>query len=216
MNSNDEIDDSPAPLATNKPNELNKPNEQNKQNGQNNTIKWGYFEKDNKYLLRFFCKENKYLRFETLNTINISDKYEMFSEYFNREDLIKDIEIKEDYDPYTYLNELFEDIHPIQIYNKNNEIELIITKKSKKQKKHILKSTVCDDKEFFKKNIEKRLEQIKKYNESLKKRNEDLENDLKIIKEMNEKLSTLNEKCSKSLKDLESLQVKAITQLNDQ
>ena len=185
----------------------------------NTTIKWDYFEDDDKYLLRlcFFKENDKYLRFESLKTINISNKYEMFSENFNRSDLIEDIDIKKDYDPYTYLDNLFKEIHPIQIYNeRNNEIELKIINRNKIKHKFRLKSTVCDDKEFFKKNIEKRLEQIKKYNENLKKRNEDLENDLKIIKEMNEKLSTLNEKCSKDLKDLESLQVKAITQLNDQ
>ncbi len=200
MSSNNSIDVSPAPLVAN---ELYK--------------NWKYFENDDKFLLRIcpFQKNERFVRFEALNTINISDKYEMFADNFNGKDMIEDLDINEDYDAFTYLDNLFKDIPPnIKYNNKNKEIDLIITKRNKNSYKLTLKSTECIDKEFFKKNIEKKINQIKNYNEKLKKRNECLQKELEEINKINKKLSKLNEKYSKNLKDLKKLQDEAITQLN--
>jgi len=209
MSSNNPIDVSPAPISE---------DEQNKLNTQYKNLNWKYFENDDKFLLRLcvFKVNERHIRFEILNTINISDNYKMFAHNFNGKDFIEDLDIKEDYDAYTYLDRLFKDIPPIIKYNnKNKEIELlIITKSGKKPYKFSLKSTECIDKEFFKKNIEKRIKQITNYNEKLIKRNEYLQKEIEEFNKKSEKLSKLNEKCSKDLKDLKKLQDEAITQLN--
>ncbi len=205
MSSNNSIDVSPAPLVAN---ELYK--------------NWKYFENDDKFLLRLCVfKENKknerIVRFEALNTINISDNFKIFANNFKEKDINEFLDIKEDYDVYTYLDPLFKDIPPNIKYNNNDEeIELIITKRDKKKYKFVLKSTECNDKEkeFFKKNIEKRIKQITNYNEKLIKRNEYLQKEIDEFNKKSEKLSKLNEKCSKDLKDLKKLQDEAITQLN--
>ena len=182
-------------------------------------LNWKYFENDDKFLLRIcpFQKNERLVRFEALNTINISDKYEMFANNYKGKDMIEDLGIKEDYDAFTYLDNLFKDIPPnIKYNNKNKEIELsIITKRGIKPYKFSLNCTECIDKEFFKKNIEKRIKQITNCNEKLKKRNEYLQKELEEFNKMSEKLSKLNEKCSKDLKDLKKLQDEAITQLKN-
>ena len=192
----------------------------------NERDKWNYFENSDDCLLRFLLSDDKKtMTFQVLNTKTVSEKNIMYYNDYINEDLIEDLEVKQDFDIYTYLNTLFETKPPELIFTGiNEEYVLKITKNDGTPYKIALKREECKDKQFLERNIQKKLKRIKRKmdvkfkeingeNEKLNKRNEELKKELELIKKENEKLSKDNEEISTALKELKETQEIAIGQL---
>ena len=111
------------------------------------------------------------------------------------------------------------------INHDTNEFILIITKNNKKKYSFTLKNEICEDDNFFEKNMEKKLEQfdedlektfstLEKENNELNLKNDELENKLNDIKEINEKLEKNNNVILDALKDVERNQEKVFLHLS--
>ena len=171
------------------------------------------------------------IRFEVLDTNKISVDYEMFGEFFKRENLVQDLEItKTNIDVFTYILMLFESNPPEgEINQEKNEFKLIITKKDRKKYSFSLKNTVCEDDNFFEKNIRKKIEQLEinlentcsileNENNELNNKNVELEKELNKIIISNQNLENNNNIITKALQDLNKYQDKAslhLEQLKD-
>ena len=197
--------------------------------------KWEYYSKNNDFLLRFglvkIPGKEDLIRLEVLDTKNISEKYEMFAEFFKKEDLVEELEInKKNIDAFTYILMLFETNPPEGEINKEkNEFKLIIKKYEGKKYMLNLKNTICEDDNFFRKNMEKKMKQLENNleticsnlengNKELNNKNNLLENELNEIITANENLENNNKVLSKALQDLEKSQDKVLVhldQLND-
>ena len=155
--------------------------------GNKTDDKWEYYDKNKNFLLRFGLIQmpgtEDLIRFEVLDTNKISDDYEMFGEFFKRENLVQDLEItKKNIDVFTFILMLFESNPPEgEINREKNEFKLIITKKDRKKYSFSLKNTVCEDDNFFEKNIRKKIEQLEI----------NLENTCSILENENNELNSL-------------------------
>ena len=171
-------------------------------NGNKTDEKWEYYDKNENFLLRFgliqIPGKEDLIRFEVLDTNKISEDYEMFGEFFKRENLVQDLEItKKNIDVFTFILMLFESNPPEgEINQEKNEFKLIITKNDRKKYSFSLKNTACEDDNFFEKNIRKKLEQLEKK----------LENTCLILENENNIIS-------KALQDLNKFQDKALLHL---
>ena len=145
----------------------------------------------------------------------------MYAQFFSVNDLATKLEIsKKNIDIFTYILILFGKNPPEGEINENkNEFILKITKDNKKIE-FILKSTMCEDEYFLKKNMAKKLKQLednlennynklKEENNSLIKKNDVLEKELNKIIEGNENLSKNNSIIYLELLELEKSQDKA-------
>ena len=207
-------------------------NEKPKRNKLDNIDeKWEYYSKNKNFLLRFglinIPGKEELIRFEVLNTKIISENYEMFGGFFQRKNLIDDLEIKQkSIEIFTFLYMLFEKNPPEgDINHDTNEFILIITKSDTKKYSFTLKNTICEDDNFFEKNVKKKLEQfdeeleetflsIEKENDQLNLKNNELVNKLNKIVELNENLKKNNIVISDALKELEKNQEKAFLHLS--
>ena len=133
-------------------------NENKISEGNKTDNKWEYYDKNKNFLLRFGLIKvqgnEDLIRFEVLDTKTISEDYEMFAEFFKRENLVNDSEItKKNINTFTHIFMLFETYPPEGEINKeNNEFKLIITKNEGKKCVFSLKKMVCEDENFFQKN----------------------------------------------------------------
>ena len=193
--------------------------------------KWEYYSKNKNFLLRFglinIPGEEDLIRFEVLDTKIISENFEMYGEFFKRKNLIDDLEIKQkNIDVFTFIYMLFETNPPEgEINQDTNEFILIITKNNKKKYSFTLKNEICEDDNFFEKNMEKKLEQfdedlektfstLEKENNELNLKNDELENKLNNIIEINENLEKNNNIILDALKDVEKNQEKVFLHLS--
>ena len=193
-------------------------------------IKFDYYYHDKEYLLRYrpIIKDNiKYIQFDSLNRKIISNEKKMYTCTFEAKDFIdEDSSFNKNLDIYTYLTLSFEKNPPKFKYTGDNK-ELILTIKNNKEDPYdyTLSETICEDDDFWNKNIELKIkileDKFKSKEMEFKNMNEKLKNDiqeksqqLKQIRENNEKLGILNERITKSLSELEEKQKKAIEQLN--
>ena len=198
--------------------------------GNKTDDKWEYYDKNKNFLLRFGLIQmpgtEDLIRFEVLDTNKISDDYEMFGEFFKRENLVQDLEItKTNIDVFTYILMLFESNPPEgEINREKNEFKLIITKKDRKKYSFSLKNTVCEDDNFFEKNIRKKIEQLEinlentcsileNENNELNNKNFELEKELNKIIISNQNLENNNNIITKALQDLNKYQDKALLHL---
>jgi len=193
---------------------------------------WEYYDKNKDFLLRFCLIKNpdyeELIRFEVLNTKNISERYEMFSEFFKRKTLVEDLDIKnKKIDVFTYILLLFDTNPPEGEFNEiNNEFILIIAKNKNKKNKYRLKNRICEDDNFFKKNITKKFNELEKNlekvcsnfeeeNTQINKKNDELEKELNLIIEENNNLEKNITYITKSLNELEKNQEKVINILSN-
>ena len=231
----EEIQCDPAPpvqnLEKNLVNVKHEINEKITPKGNNTDEKWEYYEKNENFLLRFgliqIPGKEDLIRFEVLDTKKISENYEMFGEFFKRENLVQELEItKNNIDVFTFILMLFESNPPEgEINQDTNEFILIITKNNKKKYSFTLKNEICEDDNFFEKNMEKKLEQfdedlektfstLEKENNELNLKNDELENKLNNIIEINENLEKNNNVILDALKDVERNQEKVFLHLS--
>ena len=206
-------------------------NENETPEGNKTDDKWEYYDKNKKFLLRFglikIPGKEDLIRFEVLDTKVISDNYEMFAQFFKRENLVDDLEItKKNIDLFTYILMLFE-INPPdgELNQEKNEFKLIITKNDGKKYIFTLQKMICEDEHFFQKNIKKKLEQLEdnlertclnleNENNELNNKNNELENKLNKIIIANENLEKNNNVITKALQDLEKYQDKTLIHLD--
>ena len=198
--------------------------------GNKTDDKWEYYDKNKNFLLRFGLIQmpgtEDLIRFEVLDTNKISDDYEMFGEFFKRENLVQDLEItKKNIDVFTFILMLFESNPPEgEINREKNEFKLIITKKDRKKYSFSLKNTVCEDDNFFEINIRKKIEQLEinlentcsileNENNELNNKNVELEKELNKIIISNQNLENNNNIITKALQDLNKYQDKALLHL---
>jgi hypothetical protein len=199
-------------------------------NGNKTDEKWEYYDKNENFLLRFgliqIPGKEDLIRFEVLDTNKIPEDYEMFGEFFKRENLVQDLEItKKNIDVFTFILMLFESNPPEgEINQEKNEFKLIITKNDRKKYSFSLKNTACEDDNFFEKNIRKKIEQLEKKlentclileneNNELNNKNAELEKELNKIIISNQNLENENNIISKALQDLNKFQDKALLHL---
>ena len=192
--------------------------------------KFDYYYHDKEYLLRYrpINKDNKkYIQFDSLNRKIISNEKKMYTCTFEAKDFIdEDSSFNKNLDIYTYLTLSFEKNPPMFKYTGDNK-ELILKIKNNKEDPYdyTLSETICEDDDFWNKNIELKIkileDKFKSKEMEFKNMNEKLKNDiqeksqqLKQIRENNEKLGILNERITKLLSELEEKQKKAIEQLN--
>ena len=230
----EEIQCDPAPpvqnLEKNLVNVKHEINEKITPKGNNTDEKWEYYEKNENFLLRFgliqIPGKEDLIRFEVLDTKKISENYEMFGEFFKRENLVQELEItKNNIDVFTFILMLFESNPPEGEFNQEkNEFKLIITKNDRKKYIFLLKNTICEDDNFFQKNIRKKMEQLEEClenkclilendNRELNNKNIELEKELNKIIISNQNLENNNNVISKTLQDLDKYQDKALLHL---
>ena len=187
---------------------------------------WKYFDKNKDFLLRFCLIKNEnsdeLIRFEVLNTKKISETFEMYAQFFSVDYLAIKLEVsKKNIDIFTYILMIFDKNPPEGEINENkNEFILKITKDNKIKNEFILVSTMCEDENFLKKNMSKKLKQLednlennynklKEENNALIKKNDVLKKELNKIIEGNENLSKNNSIIYLELLELEKSQDKA-------
>ena len=195
---------------------------------ENNKYKveyWFYFKKDEKFVLRIgaIIENPDQIRFELLNTEELSEEPIIYAQNFERDELVEYLELggNKKLDPKTYLakcmyislekcdsNECI-----IKVITENNETFTAVLKKSENE-----------DKIFFKANAYRKVLQMKQKlktlnanliekNENLKKENEYIKKELDLIKKSNISLSKENESISGTIKKAKEIQEKAIDQL---
>ncbi len=164
---------------------------------------------------------------------NIDTIYDKKCDSDNREfildghDLVEELEItKKNIDAFTYILMLFETNPPEGEINKEkNEFKLIIKKYEGKKYMLTLKNTICEDDNFFRKNMEKKMKQLENNleticsnlenaNKELNNKNNLLENELNKIITANENLENNNKVLSKALQDLKKSQDKVLVHLD--
>ena len=192
--------------------------------------KFDYYYHDKEYLLRYrpIIKDNKkYIQFDSLNRKIISNEKKMYTCTFGATEFIdEDSSFNKNLDIYTYLTLSFEKNPPMFKYTGDNK-ELILTIKNNKEDPYdyTLSETICEDDDFWNKNIELKIKiledkfeskekEFENINKKLQKDIQEKNQQLEQIKEKNEKLAILNERITKSLSELEEKQKKAIEQLN--
>ena len=123
-----------------------------------------YYEGNNDFLLKFnFIKNNKSIRIECLNTKIINNIKEMYSESYDIKDLFNFKEYPENKDIIKIFNNLF-DNNGIkgEFDNNQNEFKLKIIFNNKTNT-FILTKNICNDDDFIRKNLEKKIRQEKDY-----------------------------------------------------
>ena len=186
-------------------------------NNKNNYI---LYEENEDFLLRFSLVKNKKFLVECLDTNNISNNKEMYSNHYNISEIINISENNDKLDIKAIFNILFNKHKPIGKFNKTKDEFKLKIYLDNKITTLILKKCKCNDNEFIRINKEKkRILQFKKEqenicneliseNKNLIEENEKLKKELEIFQNMNIKFKELFNK-------LNDIQINTLNQINN-
>ena len=210
-------------------------------NLENNNFEvyWFYFDLDEKFLLRIGevkIKEKYQIRFEILNTEELSEEKVIYAESFERDELIEYLELRDqknldkktylddkNLDPKTYLarctnfivQKCDSDECLIQVKTDNNQNFRCSLRKSKNKDKKFFNMSAYNKVLQMEKKVQTLIATLIEKNDNLKEENKKLKEELEKIQKSNVSLSEENETISKDIKKAKKIQEKAIAQLKE-
>ena len=178
------------------------------------------YEENDDLLLRFSLVKNKKFIVECLDTNNISNNKEMYSNHYNISEIINISENNDKLDIKLIFNILFKKHKPILKFNKTKDEYKLKIYLDNKITTLILKKGKCNDNEFIRINKEKkRILQFKKeqeniYNELISENKNLIEENEKLKKEL-EIIQNMNNKFEEIFKNINDIQINTLNQINN-